>query len=124
MNYGETYTRLSYETALIAFFKVDGSVRILLGTRNVKTGALAHGNLGGLLNGHDNRCNIKNGNLAVIDMALGECRAFNIGRAIKVHYFGEVTTQERLDEVYKEYRDIKHEFEEANKKMSLDLLSE
>ena len=122
MDYGENYTRLSYETALIAFVKKDKSIRIMLGTRNIKTAALAHGNMGGLLNGHDKRCNIKNGNMAVVDMALGECRAFNVDRVLKIHYFGEILTEERLVEVYKEFKDIKQQFETEMANLSLDTM--
>ena len=123
MDYGELFTRLSYETALVAFFKKDGSVRLMLGTRNIKTAALEHGNLGGLLDGHDKRCNIKNGNLAVVDLVLGECRSFNVGRLINVHWFGEVNTQERFDEVLKEFRILKDKFDEQYKNADLDLLT-
>lgn len=123
MDYGETYTRLSYETALVAFVKKDGSIRILLGTRNLTTAALEYGNLGGLLNGHDKRCNIKNGNLAVVDLALGECRSFNIERLLKIHYFGQIETLERLEEVYTEYMGIKQEFEKEFANVSLDSLN-
>lgn len=124
MNYGEIFTKLSYETALIAFFKKDGSVRVMLGTRNIKSAALEHGNLGGLLAGHDNRCNIRNGNLAVVDLIIGECRSFNVERLIKIHWFGEIDTQERYDEVLKEFRELKNSFDNQYKDAIIDLLTE
>lgn len=124
MSYGELFTRLSYETALIAFFKKDGSVRVMLSTRNIKSAALEHGNLGGLLAGHDNRCNIGNGNLAVVDLIIGECRSFNIDRLIKIHWMGEIVTQERYDEVLKEFRELKDRFDNQYKEAAIDLLTD
>jgi len=124
MTYGELYTRLSYETAFIAFFKKDGSVRLMLGTRNLKTAALEHGNLSTALAGHDKRCNIKNGNLSVVDLVLGECRSFNIERLIKIHWLGEIDTQEKYDEALRKFKELKEKFENENRSINLDLLTD
>ena len=97
MNYGEVYTRLSYEFAFVKFRKRNGDIRYMLATRNVSGAALEHGNLGGLLGGHDKRCNIKNGNMAVIDIIIGECRSFNIQRVLDIQWLGQVETQDEYD---------------------------
>ena len=124
MEYGEVFTRLTYETAIVAFFKKDGSVRLMLCTRNLKTVALEHGNLKGLLEGHDKRCNIKNGNVAVIDLILGEGRAFNIKRVISISWLGEIVTQEQYDEALHKFKEVKEKFESKyNNGLSLDLLT-
>jgi len=107
VDYGETYLRLSMETAVVTFFKKDGTARVMLCTRNLQTSSLWHGNLGGLLNGHDKRCSIHNGNLAVVDIAIGECRSFNAERVNDIKWFGEVNTPEQLSSIYEQYEAYK-----------------
>lgn len=97
--YSEMFMRLTYEVGIITFIKRDGTPRVMMCTRNLKTAALYHGNMGGLLNGHDKRCNIRNGNLAVVDLLIGECRSFNAERVVDEKYFGEVLDKDKLDEI-------------------------
>lgn len=107
-NYAEVFSKLTYETAIITFLKKDGTVRIMLATRNLDTVALENGYQGNRLGGHDNRCNIKNGNLAVFDLVLGDTRAFNIERVLDIRYCGVVSFKEQLDQImagYKQYSD-------------------
>ena len=99
MTYPEVYSRLCYETAFVVFLKKDGTIRLMLCTRNLNTVALQYGFQGKALGGHDNRCNINNGNIAVFDLALGEARSFNIDRLVKIEFKGIVSTAEQLEEV-------------------------
>ena len=116
MNYAEVFSRLCTETALIIFFKSNGDIRLMLGTRNLSTVSLKWGFQGYNLGGHDNRCNINNGNVAVFDIMLGDSRSFNIGRVIDIHYFGEINTQEELDTTIQKFNDFKLKYEsEINK---------
>ena len=120
MNYAEVFSKLTYETAAIVFLKKDGTVRIMLGTRNLNTINLLYGFQGGVLGGHDNRCNIKNGNLAVYDMIVGDARSFNIERLIDIQYAGVVETKEQYDNVLANFVQFKEEYERT-KPMQLEM---
>lgn len=118
--YGDMFMRLQYEVATVVFTKKNGEIRVMLCTRNLKTAELIHGNLGGLLNGHDKRCNIHNGNISVIDMLKGEPRSFNIDRVLNVNFYGCIDTMEdytkayKCNKLYEKYlEDCKNEYKES-----------
>lgn len=104
--YSEVFLRLTYETAIVTFIKKDGTVRIMLCTRNLKTASLVNNYAAEKLGAHDKRCSIANGNVAVIDLELGEARSFGIDRVSDIRYLGEVTAQdlERVIGECNEYR--------------------
>lgn len=113
MTYPEVFSKLTYETAIIIFLKKTGEVRIMLGTRNLATVNLIYGFQGQVLGGHDTRCNINNGNVAVYDMILGDARSFNIDRLVDIQFCGLITTREEYDEVLKKYVSFKDEYEKT-----------
>lgn len=119
-NYPEVFSKLTYETAIITFLKKDGNIRLMLGTRNLETVSLKYGFQGASLGGHDNRCNIKNGNIAVFDLILGESRAFNIERLVDIHYIGLINNLNILDSKISEYLDYKQKYE-SNNDMTLNM---
>lgn len=120
MTYPEVYSRLCYETAFVVFLKKDGTIRLMLCTRNLNTVSLQYGFQGKALGGHDNRCNISNGNIAVFDLALGEARSFNIDRLVKIEFKGIVSTAEQLEKVTGEFLKFKAEYEKSQP-MELDM---
>lgn len=120
MDYAEVYRRLSYETAVITFLKKDGTVRIMLGTRNLNTVDLKYGFQGPVLGGHDRRCNINNGNMAVFDLAIGDARSFSISRVLDIQWAGMVDTIEKYDEVFNNYVEYKNKYE-SSKPTQIDL---
>lgn len=120
MTYPEVYSKLCYETALIVFLKKNGEVRLMLGTRNLNTVALMYGFQGNVLGGHDTRCNINNGNVAVYDMIAGDARSFNIDRLLDIQFAGVITTKEQYDEVLNKFVKFKDEYEK-NKPMRVDM---
>lgn len=120
MTYPEVYSRLCYETAFVVFLKKDGTIRLMLCTRNLNTVDLQYGFQGKALGGHDNRCNISNGNIAVFDLALGEARSFNIDRLVEIEFKGIVSTAEQLEEVTGEFLKFKAEYEKSQP-MELDM---
>lgn len=120
MDYAEVYRRLSYETAVITFLKKDGTVRIMLGTRNLNTVGLKYGFQGPVLGGHDRRCNINNGNMAVFDLAIGDARSFSISRVLDIQWAGMVDTIEKYDEVFNNYVEYKNKYE-SSKSTQIDL---
>ena len=120
MTYPEVYSTLCYETAFVVFLKKDGTIRLMLCTRNLNTVSLQYPFQGKALGGHDNRCNISNGNIAVFDLALGEARSFNIDRLVKIEFKGIVSTAEQLEEVTGEFLEFKAEYEKSQP-MELDM---
>lgn len=120
MTYPEVYSKLCYETALIVFLKKNGEVRLMLGTRNLNTVALLYGFQGNVLGGHDTRCNINNGNVAVYDMIAGDARSFNIDRLLDIQFAGIITTKEQYDEVLNKFVKFKDDYEK-NKPMRVDM---
>ena len=113
MDYADVFTKLIYEAATVIFIKKDGKVRIMLCTRNLALISLEYGFQGKALGGHDNKCNIKNGNIAVFDLIIGEARSFNINRLVSVDYHKSITTKEELDKVIQEYKSFKQKYEET-----------
>lgn len=113
MTYPEVFSKLTYETAIIIFLKKNGEVRIMLGTRNLATVSLLYGFQGQVLGGHDTRCNINNGNIAVYDMILGDARSFNIDRLVDIQFCGVVTNRKEYDEVLQKYVSFKDEYEKT-----------
>lgn len=111
--YGNTWGRLLTETALIAFMKKDGHARLMLGTRNTDTAKMMwpDKHLKGLLGGFDNRCNIGNGNIGVIDLAIGDCRSFGIDRVIAIKWLGELATEDDINNAIEEYERIESDMQ-------------
>ena len=121
-SYAEVFSKLTYELAFIVFLKKDGTVRLMLGTRNLNTVSLEYGFQGKALGGHDNRCNINNGNVAVFDMVLGEARSFSIDRLVDIQYCGVVSTKEELDEAARKFMEFKAEYEKTKPmELSMDM---
>lgn len=119
MTYPEVYGRLNFELAVITFFKKDGTIRLMLGTRNLSTVKILYGFQGGALGGHDKRCNISNGNIAVFDMAIGEARSFHIDRLIDIKWLGVVSSKEQYDKLFDQYIKYKEQYE-GSKTIELD----
>lgn len=109
-DYGNTYGRLLSEAAVVIFEKKDGNIRVMLSTRNEDIASLMwpENNLGYLLAGFDRRCKRTNGNLAVIDVILGDCRSFNIDRVIGIKWLGELH-KDNLEDALAEYEKIEKE---------------
>lgn len=118
-SYSEVYNKLSTETCIVTFRKKDGTVRVMLATRNLITSGLDYGLLKGLLDGHDKRCNIRNGNIGVIDLTIGEGRAFNIERILDIIWLGDIRTKEDLDRAFDKFMDVKNSIE-LTSKISMD----
>lgn len=113
MTYPEIYTRLCYETALVVFLKKNGEVRLMLGTRNLNTVSLLYGFQGNTLGGHDNRCNVNNGNVAIFDMIAGDARSFNIDRMLDIQFAGVISSKEEYERVLQQFVAFKTEYEKT-----------
>lgn len=109
-DYPEVYRKLIQETAIVKFIKADGTKRIMLATRNIETSAMMGDSLLGLLGGYDKRCNRHNGNIAVIDLALVNCRSFNIERVIDIEWCGVIEKEDELSKVIDKFRQSKESF--------------
>lgn len=123
-SYPEVFSKLTYETAFLIFMKKNGDVRLMLGTRNLSTIALQYGFQGKALGGHDNRCNINNGNIAVFDLILGEARSFHIDRLVDVQYQGCIDSKDKLDQIAEQYLRFKADYESNNSmEINMDMLN-
>lgn len=123
ISYSELYLRLCYETAIVRFMKKNGDVRIMLATRNIETASLLYDFLGGQLAGHDKRCNIKNKNMAVIDLEIGEARSFSVERLIDVEFCGEVNAKNDIEKVFEHFMVEQKQFNESlDNKLNMDML--
>lgn len=106
--YTEVYNDLCFSAAVVSFFKKDGTLRTMLCTRNnaiadVCCGVGTHG-----LGGHDKRCNVSNGNLAVIDLIIGEARSFNIDRVLHIECINEpITNKEEFEKATQKFIDVR-----------------
>jgi hypothetical protein len=120
MTYPEIYSKLTYETAVVVFIKKNGEVRIMLATRNLTTISLLYGFQGNVLGGHDNRCNINNGNIAVFDMIAGDARSFSVDRLLDIQFAGVIATKEDYDKVLQGFVSFKEEYEKT-KPMMIDI---
>lgn len=113
MNYPEVYNRLNFEIATVVFIKKNGDVRLMLCTRNMNIISIEHGLQGKALGGHDNRCNIDNGNIAAFDLIIGEARSFNIDRIVSIGFNGIATNQNEMDQIILDFADFKEKYEET-----------
>ena len=119
--YQDTYRRMFEETAVVVFIKANGKFRVMLATRNMDTVRLLKHNdvlAGAQMRGHDNRCNINNGNMSVIDLEIGEGRSFNVDRLIKLHWFGVIDTEEKAENCLEQFKEFSKRYNEAS--MSLE----
>ena len=123
MGYAEIFSRLTYETAIVVFMKKNGDVRLMLGTRNLSTVNLKYGWRAVELGGHDRKCNIRNGNIALFDMLADGVRSFNIERLVTIQFLGEITTLAELDEAAEKFIKFKEEYEKTQpSEISMDNL--
>ena len=120
--YTDVFSRLTYETAAIIFVKKNGEFRTMLGTRNLRTAEIQCGYIGGSLAGHDKRCSIKNNNIAVVDMYLGEVRSFNVNRLVAIEYYGEIRTKEELEIASRKFNEFEKLYEEEFAKSDMERL--
>ena len=123
MQYSDVFSRLTYETAILVFMKKNGEIRLMLGTRNLNTVSLRYGFQGNVLGGHDNRCNIKNGNIAVYDLLLGDARSFHIDRLVSIEYLGQIDSMEKLEDAAGKFLEFKEKYEASKpKELTMDSL--
>ena len=112
-SYAELFRELTVNTGIVVFFKKNGDVRVMLCTRNLRTVEIQYGFQGKALGGHDNRCNIGNGNMAVFDLVVGDARSFNIDRVVYAEIVGEVKNKEQLEIAVEKYIEIKEHYKKS-----------
>lgn len=111
-NYGDTYTNLCFQAAVVSFFKKNGELRTMLCTRDsdMINMCCTNGNPG--LGGHDKRCNINNGNIAVVDLIIGEARSFNIDRVLHIEYINKpITSKDDLEAAIATLQSVREYYE-------------
>ena len=121
--YRSIFSDLEDSVNILIFFKKDGTLRIMLATRDILTAGLCLGDsLAGKLNSHSNRCNINNNNIAVIDLLVGDVRSFNVDRLIRHVYLGQCATMEQFDKYCEVFNKISKMFESIDTVITLDNL--
>lgn len=105
--YSDVYNKLNFETAILIFIKKNGSLRIMLATRNSQTIQLWGSNSLAMLHGHERRCNIKNNTIAVVDLEIDQARSFNAFYLVDYRSLGVISTIPQLLQaldIFKEFR--------------------
>ena len=94
------------QTIIVSFKKKDGDMRVMIGTRNMDTVMKAcNRDLLKMLYGFDKRANAQNGNIPVVDLALGEVRTFCVERIHGYQLVGELT-EETLPKAFEYYEQV------------------
>lgn len=97
VNYGQVYSGLNFGAACIVFFKKNGDIRTMLATRNRAICTLAQcSEKLGQLNYRDGHCNFHTGTMAVMDLILGEVRAFSTEKIAHMEWL-PITNDEEFD---------------------------
>lgn len=117
MNYSDIYNELTYNMGIVIFAKKDGTIRVMVCTRDLDIAKINYGWISGELNKMNSRCNIDNKNLAVIDLSIGEGRCFNTDRLIYFKSLGKVTTLEQFNELMGVYLKFAQEYKALNTEM-------
>ncbi len=104
-NYSEVYSQLNFSAAVVTFYKQNGELRTMLCSRDLSTITAFCGGGNHGLGGHDKRCNKANGNVAVVDLIIGEARSFNIERVLNIEYIEtDIKTEQDIDNAVKRYQ--------------------
>lgn len=109
-SYEQLFTWLSYNTAMVIFFKKNGELRCMLSTRCIETMKLCYEDKVLAFKGHDKRCSIENGNIGVMDLLKGEPRSFNVERMLSIYDCGRITSWEQLSAVMENARLFSEEY--------------
>lgn len=108
--YSQIYREISYNVGIFIFIKKDNTVRVMLGTRNLDTLKIKFGWIADELSKMEKRCSISNGNLALVDMVIGQGRCFNMGRLVWYKNIGTVTNEEEYNKVLKDFVDFTNNY--------------
>lgn len=121
--YRRNFSQLEDGINCLIFFKKDSTLRIMLATRDIITaGMCLSDSLSHKLNKHSERCNCSNGNIAVIDLLLGDVRSFSVDRLVRNIYLGECSNLKEFENFVVQYNNIRKQFDNVNQVLNLDNL--
>lgn len=120
MKYQDVYRELQSGVCIITFLKKDATIRNMLATRNTRIASIYGQFDARQFDGHDKRCNMDNGNIAVYDLIIDETRSFNIGRLISIKPLGDMHTRQEIDSAAEKFKQFDAEYKKLNP-MSLDM---
>lgn len=110
LDYGKTYSGLNWWGACIVFFKKNGELRVMLASRSRAIAAIAGcGDKITSLNYRDAKCNINNGTIGVIDLVLGEARAFNTKRVAWFEWVN-IRNQQEFDQAILRVKQLEEQY--------------
>lgn len=112
VSYSDAEAILTDSVAIVIFLKKNGEIRVMLCTRCLAVASQRMRFAGTALNSHDNKCNRSNGNLAVIDLEIGEPRSFNISRLVAIQPI-EVRFYGQYEEAMAQVNRIREEYDKA-----------
>ena len=117
MKYEDLYSRLCNNAMIVVFLKKNAELRVMLCTRDLMKATVSTQKPGMLLQAHDRICNMSNGNIAVIDLELGEPRSFNIERVV-VAQETDVSTQEAWEKSLRDLYNVREHYKEKYQKVT------
>ena len=110
---------LTYNLMLIIFVKKNGEERVMLATRNRDIYRMEYGDTYNAMNGMDNKCSIQNGNIACIDMVIGEARMFNMYRVLQSYIIGEPKNNAEYSAMFDRFMTFKEKYTPITKDMDV-----
>lgn len=110
---------LTYNLMLIIFVKKNGEERVMLATRNRDIYRMEYGDTYNAMNGMDNKCSIQNGNIACIDMVIGEARMFNRYRVLQSYIIGEPKNNAEYSAMFDRFMTFKEKYTPITKDMDV-----
>ena len=110
---------LTYNLMLIIFVKKSGEERVMLATRNRDIYRMEYGDTYNAMNGMDNKCSIQNGNIACIDMVIGEARMFNMYRVLQSYIIGEPKNNAEYSAMFDRFMTFKEKYTPITKDMDV-----
>ena len=108
--YVQTMHDLTYKLMIIIFVKKNGEERVMLATRSRDIYRMEYGDAYNAMNGMDNKCSIQNGNIACIDMVIGEARMFNRFRVLQQYILGEPKNNAEYAAMFDKFMEFKNKY--------------
>lgn len=122
-DYSKIFLEMQTNIGLFVFFKKNGELRVMIGTRSIDIARIKYGWISGELSKMDGRCSRSNGNLGLIDLAIGEGRCFNIGRLSYYRNLGTVSSEEEYDKLMAWFNKYNEEYKK-NTGLSMNILDD
>lgn len=122
MTYKQIVRKITESTCIIIFFKKNGDLRCMLGTRNTAMAADIAGFFSSKIQEYDNRHTEKTGSIAVIDLEKKEMRAFRIEYVVEIIDLGDIRDDGVYDGAMADIYNYRAKYEEAVREHMFDIV--